>query len=139
MSRYDEMMEEYVNECFRIDDAIKEMEEWVGKINRSIDEAQESKAKVMKNIENLIQENGVCDDLVAGEEYDTRVHYSNPRGRVVIADKDAIPEKFVRTSVTTEPDKLAIREYLKENKVNWAKMEYPEPVLKLTPVNHREE
>lgn len=71
-----------------------------------------------KQILSYMQENGVYQEEINVEEGFTHVlTYLKPKQVVDIPLIDAIPDEFCR--LERKPNKAAIKEYLKENQVNW--------------------
>lgn len=74
----------------------------------------------------FMNENGLVEDEVEGEFVKYKVMFSKPRGSVK-CEPSAVPDEFC--DIIRKPRLKEIREYLEENSVNWATIEFSEPKL----------
>lgn len=95
------------------------IEEQLKTYGRELESATSAYAVFMK-------ENGLVEDVVEGEFVEYKVMFSKPRGSVK-CEPSAVPDEFC--DIIRKPRLNEIREYLEENSVNWATIEFSEPKL----------
>lgn len=87
-----------------------------------IKKQKELVAAIKKALASEMSSNGVVNEEV---ELDGKLYLlTRKRGAwsLQIEDKASVPDSFMREKVTREPDKPLIKDYLMENKANWAQV-----------------
>jgi hypothetical protein len=96
-----------------------EIEAEITKYDRELEAARGEYTAYMKD-------NGLTEDEIIGEYVNYKISFSKPRGNVK-CEPSAVPDEFC--DIVRKPRLKEIREYLEENTVNWAAIEFAEPTL----------
>jgi len=95
------------------------IDEEIKKYERDLEGARSEYTDYMKD-------NGLTEDEVIGEFVKYKISFSKPRGSVK-CEPSAVPDEFC--DIIRKPKLKEIRDYIEENDVNWAAIEFSEPTL----------
>jgi hypothetical protein len=73
-----------------------------------------------------MNDNGLTEDEISGEYVNYKISFSKPRGNIK-CEPSAVPDDFC--DIIRKPKLKEIRDFLEDNPVNWACVEFAEPTL----------
>lgn len=100
--------------------SIKSIEDEVELVQREIED-------VKLEIKSEMDNGGVLEDLIEGEFVNYKIYFTTSKGSVKVPDASAVPDEFC--DIIRKPKLREIKDYIDENKVNWATIEFNEPKL----------